>query len=246
MKIPKTIIQTCKDSSVVNQQMQKAVNTWKDKNPDWSYRLFYDEDCKKFLKKHFNSDVYSAFDIIKPGAGKADLFRYCYLYIKGGVYVDIDNICLMSLSEIIEKDSEFISILDKFPGINHSFTIHQSFIASTPKHDFLDKAVMLCVYNILNKAVLPNSSIGVGGSFPPLLKITGTKLLADAVNISLKKPLNSPFVQDEVFPFTRYLVNKKFPPESIIQDKNGNNIIQCGYNGYDPGTHWLKSKLYNK
>ena len=69
--------------------MAKSVLKIKQLNPRFNYHLFDDKDCENFIKTHFKPDVLNAFKKLIPGAYKADLWRYCILYIKGGIYLDI-------------------------------------------------------------------------------------------------------------------------------------------------------------
>jgi hypothetical protein len=243
MTIPKTIMQTFKDEESLNDDMRSAMSLWKRKNPDWKYEIFYDDDCKKFIKKHFNSDVLKAFDIINPGAGKADLFRYCYLYVKGGVYADVDTKCIKSLNSILDLDQEFISVLhSRHYGKYHS--IYQAFIACKPGYAGLNTAIMLATYNIINKSYLTNTSDSLP-KLAPLLKVTGTKLLADAINITEGKALNSPLENDKMFPFKMRQVTLNSKRRLAIIDNDDKPVIQCKYDGYDPGTYWTREKLYS-
>lgn len=263
MKIPKTMMQTYCNEQMINQEMLNAINTWKDKNPDWKHEIFYDKDCIEFIKKHFKEDVLNAFKVIKSGAGKADLFRYCYLYIKGGVYIDIDNICVVPLKDIIKKEDDFIGVLDlPYNGINtkfngKSFAVHQSFVACKPLHSWLDMAIKLSTYNILNKVIPTTESTEyLPQQTHQMIKICGPKLFADAINISSNNPINSTFVNNSKFPFKLVRgdgsVIKNLKGNNIngqwistIQDKTGKVIIKCKYDGYNPGVYWAISKLYN-
>jgi len=55
------------------------------------YILYYysDNDCLNFLQNHYGERFVSMFKDLKIGAHKADFFRYCILYIYGGIYIDI-------------------------------------------------------------------------------------------------------------------------------------------------------------
>jgi mannosyltransferase OCH1-like enzyme len=123
------------------------------------------------LRENFNSDVLWAFDIIKPGAFKADLFRYAYLYIKGGVYVDLDCVPLVPLLDFIDKDASFISVSERrgIPGV------YQAFMACVPSCSFLIDAVNLIVDNCKQRFV-PRKQDWEG-----ILSITGPVLLAKAM-----------------------------------------------------------------
>jgi mannosyltransferase OCH1-like enzyme len=69
--------------------MAENVKILKNSHPHFEYFLFDDDDCRRFIQTHFNNDVLEAFDTLIPGAYKADLWRYCVLYIHGGIYLDI-------------------------------------------------------------------------------------------------------------------------------------------------------------
>jgi len=59
------------------------------RTPDFEHYLYDDDDCRAFLAQHFRPSVLAAYDKLIPGAYKADLWRYCVLYIYGGIYLDI-------------------------------------------------------------------------------------------------------------------------------------------------------------
>ena len=69
--------------------MRKTVNTIIKNNPAFNHQLFDDNDCRNFIKDNFDENVVNAYDTLIPGAYKADLWRYCILYKKGGIYLDI-------------------------------------------------------------------------------------------------------------------------------------------------------------
>ena len=91
-KIPRNIFQTWETKNILPDFLS-ITQTWRDKNPNYAYFLYDDNDRILFIKKHFDINVYNAYSRIIPGAFKADLWRYCILYIYGGVYADIDTIC---------------------------------------------------------------------------------------------------------------------------------------------------------
>jgi hypothetical protein len=262
MNIPKTIMQTWKDNISLNTNMKKAIQTWKDKNPNYIHNIMYDKDCKYFLKKYFTEDVLQAFNTIKSGAGKADLFRYCYLYIKGGIYVDVDNICIKPLDEWLKNDDKFVGILDlpcKVPGkfFNKHFSIHQSFIAVEPGNKSMWYAFKLTTYNILNQVKPISKANYLPQSMHPIIKISGPKLLADAIVMSLNNKFNKTFILKEkcdnygyrfpaqVFIEAREKYHNKYY-KSIIKDNFNNTLIQMKYNGYNPDNYWTNDeKLYN-
>lgn len=58
-------------------------------NPAWQFHLFDDEAMRTTIRR-MPSYIGRAFASLLPGAARADLWRYCQLYLHGGVYLDID------------------------------------------------------------------------------------------------------------------------------------------------------------
>ena len=85
--------------------LQDTVNTLKTQNPEFEFYLYDDNTCRQFIQTHFDNSVVNAFDNLIPGAYKADLFRYCILFIQGGIYLDIKYYGINGF--------KFISLIDK-------------------------------------------------------------------------------------------------------------------------------------
>ena len=85
--------------------------SWKQQS-GWEYRFYNDDDAANFLSTHFPVEVKEAYDVLIPGAFKADLFRYCVLFIHGGVYADIDVMLTSKLEAVIDSDIGFMIPLD--------------------------------------------------------------------------------------------------------------------------------------
>ena len=86
--IPANIFQTW-HTKVLPPLMNNAVEHIKKCNPNFHYELYDDNDCREFIKNNYNDFILNAYDSLIPGAYKADLWRYCVLYKKGGIYLDI-------------------------------------------------------------------------------------------------------------------------------------------------------------
>ena len=90
--IPKKIFQTWEVSEEkMGIEMKNLINTWKEKNPTYKYCLYDSNDRENFIKNNFSKKIYDAYCRILPGAYKADLWRYCVLYIHGGIYYVLEN-----------------------------------------------------------------------------------------------------------------------------------------------------------
>jgi mannosyltransferase OCH1-like enzyme len=86
--IPRVIYQTWVTKDLPP-GMTEAVRKIKDTNPDFRHELYDDADCRTFIEMNYPIEVLNAFDTLVPGAYKADLWRYCILYLYGGIYLDI-------------------------------------------------------------------------------------------------------------------------------------------------------------
>ena len=107
--IPKIIHQTWKSRDLPDNYKNYS-NSWKDKHPDWEYCFYDDIDCENFVKEFFPQflEIYNSME--KP-VMKADMFRYLVVYKYGGVYADIDTLCLKSLNDLLD-DSQMIVGID--------------------------------------------------------------------------------------------------------------------------------------
>ena len=105
MSIPLDIYQTW-GTKELPEKMRKRVELLKTQNPVFKHHLYDDNDCREFIKTHFRPDVLHAYDHLIPGAYKADLWRYCVLFIKGGIYLDIKFSCINGFKLIALTEQE--------------------------------------------------------------------------------------------------------------------------------------------
>lgn len=147
MKIPKIIHQTwmLKNDEYIKNLKYK----WLDLNEGYEYFIYDDEDNLKFIKENFNERIFSCYSRILNGSAKADFFRYAVLYIKGGVYADIDFIPKSSFDSFIEPRDELIITHDDQESRRNIYKdgIFNAFICSKPKHElFLILINQICEY----------------------------------------------------------------------------------------------------
>lgn len=125
-------------------KMQENVDNLKQTNPEFTFNLFDDEDCRNFISKHFNLDVLAAFDKLIPGAYKADLWRYCVLYINGGIYLDIKYSCINDFKLIELTESEH------FVRDRPEHCIYNGLMCVCPNNPIMIKCIRQIVKNISN------------------------------------------------------------------------------------------------
>ena len=127
------------------QKMSERVELLKAQHPRFKHHLFDDNDCREFIKNNFKSDVLEAYDSLIPGAYKADLWRLCVLFIKGGIYLDIKLICINGFRLIeLTENNHFV----KDRPVN---SIYNALMACQKGNMFLYKCIRQIVENVKNK-----------------------------------------------------------------------------------------------
>ena len=86
---PNIIFSYFHDINVVPTNIRDNWEKMKARFPDYNWQLFDIESGRAFLKSHFDSKVVHTYDSLIPYSYKSDLFRFAYMYIHGGIYIDI-------------------------------------------------------------------------------------------------------------------------------------------------------------
>ena len=82
----------------------KLMDTWKNKNPDFEYISWSEEE---FVKRNIKFQCSEQIETSKEMCGKADIIRWELLYHYGGVFLDADSICIEPLDEHLMKQKAF-------------------------------------------------------------------------------------------------------------------------------------------
>ena len=96
--IPKVIYMTYHD---IDSIPKSVINNFKKFCKGYTIEIHSDQSCEEFLYENYGNDSVQLFREIKIGAHKADFWRYCILYYKGGVtIIPLYKHDLYSLSQI--------------------------------------------------------------------------------------------------------------------------------------------------
>jgi len=145
------VIQTSKDpipENVMN-QLKKQLDGWK-------YTFFTDDDILAFFKENPSSDypnITDKFNTLVSGPHKADLFRYYYIYMHGGVFIDSDLMLYDPLESIV-RDNSFVSVW----AIKPEGSVFNGFLAATAKHPIIEEALK-DLYAMTNEQILADYTI---------------------------------------------------------------------------------------
>jgi mannosyltransferase OCH1-like enzyme len=108
-------------------------------SPNWEYQHYTDDEIILFFSENHIEEfpnVIAKFYSLSYGEHRADLFRYYFLYVKGGVYMDMDAMIQDNIENIV-KDADFFTVESSyFPN-----TVFQGFLGAIPKHPLIYKAL---------------------------------------------------------------------------------------------------------
>jgi len=125
-------------------KMHECVETLKRQNPEFQHHLYDDADCYEFIKDHFDPEVAEAYDALIPKAYKADLWRYCVLYKRGGIYLDIkfQNVGDFKLIDLTDREYFVRDLPESGRGIINGL------IVALPGNHSLKKCIDRIVENV--------------------------------------------------------------------------------------------------
>jgi len=83
--------------------VQAGVRRLRDLNPDWHLTVYDDSDVMRELSSYMGSEKYEALFTDSGFVEKSDLWRLYKMYYEGGLYVDVDRLCDVRLSDILDE-----------------------------------------------------------------------------------------------------------------------------------------------
>jgi mannosyltransferase OCH1-like enzyme len=137
--IPKIIVQTSRQKPP-----EYVVNMIQNMSNGWDYQHYTDDEIIQFFKENpiaQMSQIVDKFYSLSYGEHRADLFRYYFLFINGGVFIDSDAMIEENIDSIV-NDYSFFSVNSSY----YIGTIFQGFIGCTPRHPIIEKA-LIDIYN---------------------------------------------------------------------------------------------------
>lgn len=156
LTFPKNIYQVwfqgCEN--ITNKEFVLNKTNWELMNPTWNYYCLSNKDlenaCKLFSKECH--DIYKSLPIMHM---KIDLGRYVYVYLYGGMYIDMDayvlrnldsNVLINKIISIYEKENKHclgLSMLNfyKFEKMISGIKYNNAFMISSPKNPLVKKMI---------------------------------------------------------------------------------------------------------
>jgi len=142
-KIPRLVHQIWYDKNELDNTMPPSkytsypenMKTWKEKNPSYNY-MFWNRRKIQELWEHPELQKY------KPLLDKLELIeicdcsRYAILYLYGGIYADLDFVCMKPFDDLLDKKIIFVPETNASHRWNGHFTISNSILMSMKRHWF--------------------------------------------------------------------------------------------------------------
>jgi GT2 family glycosyltransferase len=113
----------------------KLMDTWKDKNPDYTYIRWNENEIKN---RNLNLNCLNRINEIEEINGKADIIRWEILYEYGGVFLDADSICIEPIDNVLMSKKCFAGWENEEarPGLIATGTM-----GFPPKHPLVKNAI---------------------------------------------------------------------------------------------------------
>ena len=177
--IPKKVMQTYFDISKIPKKVYNNIDVYAN---GFEHIIYDDNSALSFLDEFYSKDVVNAFNKLQNGAHKADLLRYCLLYIYGGIYLDIKTELITPLTDIFYSNSN----IDIYVVLMHAKNgIYNGVIAAKPQN----KIFLQLIDHILDITSM-ESHIPYGIFIENFLTVLSSNIKTP---ITLSKTLNSKF-----------------------------------------------------
>ena len=123
--------------------LQKHITRWKELMPEWTIRLWTNDDL---TPEEIKLEVLERIHEADRGVQKADILRYYVVWKYGGIYVDADIEPIRSLEPILYM-SDLVICHDNIIEWQY---ISNAFFAASAYHPVLERALAMCLHTQLN------------------------------------------------------------------------------------------------
>lgn len=89
-------------------------------NEGYEIKIWNGYDCNNLVKTHFPK-YFKIYNNLKYPIQKCDIARLMIVYIYGGIYSDVDRLCIKSYDNLLYKYRKYNLILGKYKNYPHIF-----------------------------------------------------------------------------------------------------------------------------
>lgn len=96
----KLIHQTWKTDQLPEAYLPQWQESWIRNHPDWDYKFWTDDDNAALVRDEY-PELYKFYTDLQRGVVRSDVARVLYLHKFGGMYADLDFVCLRNFDELL-------------------------------------------------------------------------------------------------------------------------------------------------
>lgn len=151
--IPSTVYQTWTENAF-GRSHRRSLQQLRHRNPEFSFVLYDDAIIEDYMRQSYaDHPIFKIFSGAELGPMRTDIWRYCILYERGGIYLDISKSIGLALSRLITPGtSAVISWEGKTSAFNPSETARA--VLQHPDKVMLNWALMTSPRHPLLKRVI--------------------------------------------------------------------------------------------
>lgn len=146
-KVPLRIFQTAfTRCGAVPLGVARAMSTWARAASPGQHILFGDAACRAMIERNFPPRVLAAYDALVPTAYRADLWRYCALFLYGGFYADSKSSWARAgegLRAAVPDDVDVLVVADMWQTENLFVRqdLYNAVMGFRPRHPLLGRVI---------------------------------------------------------------------------------------------------------
>jgi len=183
-------------------------------NPEFKHFLYDENECREFIKDNFDENVLNAYNSLIPCSYKSDLWRFCVLYINGGIYLDIKYKCVNRFKFIALTENEY------FVRDRPDNCVYTALIVTMPKNQIMLNCINKIVENVKNKYYGINALFPTG---PGVLGLFFSKEERNTLELYFQETIVEGKINDSYIVYQdRMILNyySKYREEQNIFQKN--------------------------
>lgn len=200
--IPKIIHQTWRSKTLPDVLENIYIHN-KSINPDFEFNLWShapgEPEIDNFLEKEY-PELYNIFKKTKFGVQKGDIARLAILYHYGGIYIDLDILCIKSFDKLIDFNSDKLKMAYEPPEqtikiFNTHYSLCNAFVAVPKEHPILKFAMdgIISNYNKYGDILFNKFDVFGGGFIQNIINaVPNMSSKVDIINHDNVFPINDP------------------------------------------------------
>jgi mannosyltransferase OCH1-like enzyme len=223
-KIPNVVYQTWTGKHF-GRSHARYLAEFRRRNSDFSFKFFDDSDIDAYMHQYYGDEpIYQVYKSARLGPLKTDIWRYCILCERGGVYCDIDKFIDVPIGSLISGDTETVITYENniyigdgsAPGVQHPDHLMGNYALMFRKgHPLLRLAIagIVSKYPSVKGVRFKDPKRAVMGFTGPIHLTDCLHALANTAGLGFANQVGIDFGQKDVYipgAWTRYIARPSY------------------------------------